>query len=154
MYVCVCVCVCIAPPLSRPCLFAPPRFRWGTTGSLHVSPRTIRYKRDLVQCQKRPSSVKRDLVQCQKRPSTVSTSTALSADMPPGLYNRVRDRLYHRARDMPPGVQTKHNKTKPDVNNSAARWWAPTYSVKRDLVQCQKRPSTVSKETYKVSKET
>ncbi len=26
---------------------------------------------------------------------------------------------------------------------------SPLYSVKRDLVQCQKRPSTVSKETYK-----
>jgi hypothetical protein len=32
-------------------------------------------KRDLLQCQKRPTSVKRDLLQCQKRPNTVSKET-------------------------------------------------------------------------------
>jgi hypothetical protein len=32
-------------------------------------------KRDVLQCQKRPTSVKRDLLQCQKRPTTVSKET-------------------------------------------------------------------------------
>jgi hypothetical protein len=46
----------------------------------------VRVKRDLLQCQKRPTtvsketyySVKRDLLQCQKRPTTVSKETYYS----------------------------------------------------------------------------
>ena len=33
-------------------------------------------------------------------------------------------------------------------------WQTPLYHVKRDLLQCQKRPTTVSKETYYSVKET
>jgi len=53
------------------------------TGEVRVSQRV---KRDLLQCQKRPTtvsketyySVKRDLLQCQKRPTTVSKETYYS----------------------------------------------------------------------------
>ena len=85
-------------------------------------------KRDLLQCQKRPTtvsketyySVKRDPLQCQKRPTTVSKET---------YYSVKRDQLQCQKR---PTTVSKEI----------------YYSVKRDLLQCQKRPTTVSKETY------
>jgi hypothetical protein len=85
-------------------------------------------KRDLLQCQKRPTtvsketyySVKRDLLHCQKRPTTVSKET---------YYSVKRDLLHCQKRPTTLSKETY-------------------YTVKRDLLQCQKRPTTVSKETY------
>jgi len=55
-------------------------------GKVSVKETYYSVKRDLLQCQKRPStvsketyySVKRDLLQCQKRPTTVSKETYYS----------------------------------------------------------------------------
>ena len=65
MCVCVCVCVCVCAKELKPCL-----------KNLNID--HGRQVRDLLQCQKRPTtvsketyySVKRDLLQCQKRPTT------------------------------------------------------------------------------------
>jgi hypothetical protein len=82
-------------------------------------------------------SVKRDLLQCQKRPTTVSKET---------YYSVKRDLL-------PRGLCTSLNhalsgEPLSDVKRDLLVSKETYYSVKRDLLQCQKRPTTVSKETY------
>ena len=93
-------------------------------------------KRDLHQCQKRPTlvsketytSVKRDLHQCQKRPTLVSNETYTSVK---------RDR--HQCQKRP--TLLRHQRVPTLVSKE-------TYtSVKRDLHQCQKRPTLESANT-------
>jgi len=75
----------------------------------------------------RGGMIKRDLLQCQKRPTTVSKET----------YRREERQDSARARESVLSG-TIPNRVSKDTY----------YSVKRDLLQCQKRPTTVSKETY------
>ena len=93
-------------------------------------------KRDLLLCQKRPTTVSketyyyRDLLQCQKRPTTVSKETYYYRDLllcqkrPTTISKRVGQR----------------------GNRCGGR--LAFDSIKRDLLLCHKRPTTVSKETY------
>jgi len=96
-------------------------------------------KRDLLQCQKRPTTVsketyysvkrdlyynvKRDLLQYQKRPTTVSKETC---------YSVKRDLLQCQKRPTTVSKETSYS-VKRDLY----------YSAKRDLLQCQKRPTNV-----------
>ena len=108
------------------------------------------FKRDLLQCQKRPTtvsketyfSVKRDLLQSQKRPITVSKETYFSVKRdllqcqkrPITVSNRALTFQKFCSTDMSPPL-CRHW--------AANAWTKETYnSVKRDLHQCQKRPIT------------
>jgi hypothetical protein len=102
-------------------------------------------KRDLLQCQKRPTTgvsslmasivstttvsketyyrVKRDLLQCQKRPTTVSKET---------YYRSV----------VIDGVDSLHHCSKSSLQVQESLRYAKTgKSVKRDLILSQKRPT-------------
>jgi len=103
-------------------------------------------KRDLLQCQKRPTtesketfySVKRDLLQCK----TLTYLTTLSS----ASVLRVSTPEHDSAASS--GCNSCNRRCAPDIHSQKSMSKETYYSVKRDLLQCQKRPTTVSKETY------
>jgi len=122
-------------------------------------------KRDLLQCQKRPTtvsketycSVKRDLLQCQKRPTTESKETFYSVKrdllqcktltylttLSSASVLRVSTPEHDSAASS--GCNSCNRRCAPDIHSQKSMSKETYYSVKRDLLQCQKRPTTVSR---------